>query len=326
MVAIGFHASHEQIGPAQLLRDVQFAESAGFTAAMCSDHFNPWSRAQGHSGFAWSWLGAALATTRLAFGTVSAPGQRYHPAVLAQAAATLGCMFPGRLWMAPGSGEYLNESITGEPWPAKYDRQRRLEECVEVIRALFAGEQVTHNGLIRVSGARIWDVPSPVPQLIAPAIESATAARSASWADGVITLNQPHERLRELLDAYRDKGGRGRAMLQVHLSWAPTEAEAQAIAMDQWRNNVVQPPVTADLPTVGHFETLGQNTTADQVRQRVLVSSDLGRHAAWLHEYAELGFDEIYLHHVGQHQRPFLEAFAGSVLPQFTRETHADRR
>lgn len=325
MVAIGFHASHEQIGPAQLLQDIQFAESAGFAAAMCSDHFNPWSHAQGHSGFAWSWLGAALATTGLTFGTVSAPGQRYHPAVLAQAAATLGTMFPGRFWLAPGSGEYLNESITGEPWPAKEERQLRLEESVAVIRSLLAGEQVTHDGRVRVADARVWDAPSPAPQLVAPAIGPDTAARAAAWADGLITLNQPHDRLRALLDAYRGSGGRGRAILQVHLSWAPTEAEAEAIAMDQWRNNVVQPPVTADLSTVEHFEALGQNTTPELVRQCVLVSSDAGRHAGWLHEYAELGFDEIYLHHVGQDQHRFIEAFAASVLPRFARESHADR-
>src|SRR4051812_45468452 len=120
---IGFHCSHEQLPPSLLLRHVALAAEAGFTAAMCSDHFHPWSERQGHSGFAWSWLGAALlAAPSLSFGTVCAPGQRYHPAVIAQAAATLAEMFPDRFWLALGSGEALNEAITGTGWPAKMVR------------------------------------------------------------------------------------------------------------------------------------------------------------------------------------------------------------
>src|SRR4051794_13562868 len=135
MPVIGFHASHEQIHPGQLLDDVRHAEEAGFTAAMCSDHFAPWNPQQGHSGFAWSWLGAALATTSLPFGVVNAPGQRYHPAVVAQAIATLGAMFPGRFWAALGSGEAMNEHITGDRWLRKAERDARLRECVAIIRA-----------------------------------------------------------------------------------------------------------------------------------------------------------------------------------------------
>src|SRR5688572_20253129 len=123
---IGFHASHEQFPPSELMTLVRRAEEAGFQCAMCSDHFAPFSVAQGQSGFAWAWLGGALATTKLSFGTVSAPGYRYHPAVLAQAAATLSEMFPQRFWLALGSGEYLNERITGEPWPPMSVRRERL--------------------------------------------------------------------------------------------------------------------------------------------------------------------------------------------------------
>src|SRR5688572_8275316 len=126
MTVIGFHASHEQVHPTPLLHAVRAAEEAGFTAAMSSDHFSPWSERQGHSGFAWSWLGAAMATTSLPFGIVNAPGQRYHPAIVAQAAATLSAMFPGRLWVALGTGEASNEHITGDRWPAKPDRNARL--------------------------------------------------------------------------------------------------------------------------------------------------------------------------------------------------------
>src|SRR5690349_2948191 len=159
MTAIGFHCSHEQIDPAQLLLDVQQAEQAGFAAAMSSDHFSPWSERQGESGFAWTFLGAALASTRLPFGVVTAPGQRYHPAITAQAIATLAQMFPGRFWAALGSGEASNEHITGQGWPRKDLRDQRLEECVGIIRALLRGEVVNHDGLVQVDNARLWTLP-----------------------------------------------------------------------------------------------------------------------------------------------------------------------
>lgn len=316
MAAIGFHASHEQISPGQLLKDVQLAEQAGFDAAMCSDHIEPWSARQGHSGFAWSWLGAALATTGLRFGVVTAPGQRYHPAIIAHASATLADMFPGRFWMATGSGEYMNEHVTGEAWPDKETRQRRLEESVEIIRELHAGKEVTRGGLVTVQQARIWDVPQIKPLLIAPAVSVETARRSAAWADGLVTVNQPHSKLKDMLAAYRGAGGRGKAALQVHLSWATTEDAAISIALDQWRSNVFPPPIPWDLPTAAHFDHVSAGVGANQVRGVVNISADTAQHAEWLAEYVELGFEELYLHFVGQEQAPFIEAFAEHVLPQ----------
>jgi probable non-F420 flavinoid oxidoreductase len=320
VTVVGFHASHEQIPPAQLLSDVRLAENVGFDAAMCSDHFEPWSERQGHSGFAWSWLGAALATTSLPFGVVNAPGQRYHPAVVAQATATLAAMFPGRFWVALGSGENLNEHITGDPWPRKDVRQRRLRECVDVIRRLLHGEEVTRDGLITVDRARLWSLPDTQPDLIAPAVSVATARESAEWADGLITVNQSRDHLRDMLDAYRSHGGHGKAILQVHLSWATTQNEAERIAVDQWRTNVFSAPVCWDLGTTRHFDVVGQDVGVEQVRRAVLISHDPGELAQWLHDLIQIGFDEVYLHHVGQHQRSFIETFGEKVLPQL-RET-----
>ena len=316
MTTIGFHASHEQIHPAELLRAVQQAEQAGFQAAMCSDHFAPWSERQGHSGFAWSWLGAALATTDLRFGVVNAPGQRYHPAIIAQAIATLGAMFPGRFWAALGSGENANEHITGEPWPIKEVRDDRLVETVGVIRRLLSGEVVSHEGLVTVDRARIWTLPPEPPALIGPAVTVATARRAAGWADGLITINQPHDVLREMIDAYREEGGRGPLALQVHVSWAPEQAEAERIAFDQWRSNVFPPPVCWDLATPEHFDVASSHVRPEDVHASVLVSSDLGQQTAWIAELAALGFDEVYLHHVGQQQEAFIDAFGTQVLPQ----------
>lgn len=315
---LGFHASHEQIPPSRLLEDVQAAEAAGFEAAMCSDHVEPWSVAQGHSGFAWAWLGAALATTGLSFGVVTAPGQRYHPAITAQASATLSGMFPQRFWMALGSGQNMNEHITGDPWPDKDVRQQRLEECVQIIRRLHGGEEVTHHGLVTVDRARVWDAPETPPSLLAPVMSVGTAQRAARWADGLITTNQPPEQLRELLGAYRDEGGTGKAVLQVHLSWAATEEEAASIAMDQWRTNSVGPPMAWDIATAQQFDEYAaqEQVSLDVVGETVNISADAGQHAQWLHEYADLGFDELYLHHVGQHQRSFIDVFGEKVLPQ----------
>ena len=316
MPIIGFHNSLEQVHPAELLTAVQHAEEVGFTAAMCSDHFAPWNAEQGHSGFAWSWLGAALATTSLPFGVVNAPGQRYHPAIVAQAAATLGAMFPGRFWVALGSGEAMNEHITGDPWPDKDVRDARLRECVDVIRALLAGEEVTHHGLVTVDRARIWSLPEQPPALIAPAVSVATARRGAAWADGLVTINQPHDHLREMIAAYRDAGGRGKLVLQVHLSYDPDPDRALATAFEEWRNGVVGPPQAWDLDAPQAFERASATATPADVAEVVRVSSDLGRHAAWIAEYVELGFDDIYLHHVGTEQRGFLDAFGEHVLPQ----------
>ena len=152
MVLCAYHASHEQFPPSALVRYTRLAEQAGFTTVSSSEHLQPWSPRQGQSGFAWAWLGAAMQATALPFSVMCAPGPRYHPMVLAQAAATLAELFPGRFHLALGSGEGLNERVTGEPWPSKPERHARLLECVGIMRALWAGETVTHGRRVRVEG------------------------------------------------------------------------------------------------------------------------------------------------------------------------------
>lgn len=321
MTRYGFHASHEQISPSVLLGDVQHAERAGFHMAMCSDHFSPWSARQGHSGYTWAWLGAALATTNLTMGCVSAPGQRYHPAVAAQKIATLSQMFEGRFWVALGSGEASNEHITGDGWPRKELRDQRLDECVDVIRRMLAGEEVSHDGLVTVDRARLWDLPQQQPKLIAPVVSVESAARVAAWADGLITIVQPEDQLRRVIEAYREAGGRGELSLQVHLSWAESEQEAEDIAFDQWRSNVIGAPVAWDTETAEAFDAIGEQVTREAVRGAVQVSADLGEHRERLAHLASLGFDDLYLHHVGQEQEAYLDAFGAEVIPRLTTST-----
>jgi probable non-F420 flavinoid oxidoreductase len=317
MAAVGIHASHEQIAPSALLTAMREAQAAGFERAWSSDHFSPWSERQGESGFAWSWLGAAMQATSLPYGVVNAPGQRYHPAIVAQAAATLCELFPGRLSLALGTGEFSNEHITGAPWPDKRTRNARLRECVDVMRALFAGEVVDHDGLVRVDRARLWTLPARPPALIGAAVSPETARWCGSWADGLVTINQPRATLEQVIAAFREGGGEGKPIrLQAHLSWAPTDDEALAIAHDQWRTNVFAPPLCWDLHTVEQFDEAAKHVRPEDLRNSVLVSADPKQHVAWLQELAPFGFDQVVLHHVGQDLRPFIETFAEHVLPE----------
>ncbi|HJR98951.1 MAG TPA: TIGR03885 family FMN-dependent LLM class oxidoreductase [Actinomycetota bacterium] len=319
MTTIGFHASHEQLSPGELLRAVVSAQEAGFQAAMCSDHLAPWSERQGHSGHAWSWLGAALQATDLPLGVVTAPGQRYHPAVIAQAIATLAEMFPDRFWAALGSGEAVNEHVTGERWPTKADRDARLLECVTVIRSLLRGDEVTHDGHVRVDRARVWSLPKLMPPLIGAAVSAETAHTVGTWADGLITVARPVEALRPVVEAFRESGGDGTTVaFQVHLSWADDQATAVAIAHDQWRTGAFGPELAWNLELPRQFDDAARFMRPEDVCGSVMVSADLGRHTAWIHELMDLGPDAIYLHHVGQEQERFLEVFGERVLPEVT--------
>ncbi|HSJ50780.1 MAG TPA: TIGR03885 family FMN-dependent LLM class oxidoreductase [Actinomycetota bacterium] len=320
MVTIGFHASHEQLPPSRLLECVRAAEDAGFRTATCSDHLAPWGERQGHSGHAWSWLGAALQATSLPFGVVTAPGYRYHPAVLAQAMATLAEMFPGRFWAALGSGEALNEHVTGERWPDKTERDDRLLECAQIIRGLLRGDEVTYDGLVRVDRAKVWSLPDQPPALIGAAVSAETARTVGGWADGMITINQPIEDLRAVVEAFREGGGEGKPVsVQVHLSWAEDEAEAEAIAHDQWRTNVFGSDLAWNLELPSQFDEAARFVRPDDVREPVLVSSDLDWHAARLGEIAAVGVQTLSLHHVGQEQERFIEAFGEHVIPEVSK-------
>lgn len=314
---IGFHASHEQFSPSRLLELVQQAEQAGFQMVLSSDHFHPWSNIQGESGYCWSWLGAAMQATGMEYGVVNAPGQRYHPAIIAQAVATLDELFPGRFWMAAGSGQALNERITGDPWPAKAERNERLEEAVGVIRRLWSGDYVSHHGRIRVENARLFTKPTHNPKIFGAALTEKTAAWIPRWADGLITISKSLEELKKMLDAFRENGGEGSTLaLKVQVSYDPSEDFALEDAWEQWRNNIFPSKLLSEIPTPEQFDSLGEKVRKEDIKKHVLVSNDPGMYIEAINRYRDLGFNKIIFHNVNNRQEGFIDFFGRKVLPE----------
>lgn len=314
---VGFHASHEQFTPRRLLDLVVRAEEAGFDAAMCSDHLTPWSEEGTESGFAWTWLGAAAARTQLPLGVVTAPGDRYHPAITAQAIATVADLAAGGFAPALGSGQAMNEHVTGRPWPPKAERNARLAECADVIRRLLAGETVDHDGLVTVRQAKLYTLPEVPPPLFAAALSPESARDVAAWADGLITVLAPEPKLRALMAAFADGGGAGKPVyVQMHLSWADTEEEARSRAMESWRCNSLPPILAENLDLPVQFDAAAAHVPLEQVSGTVLVSADLGRYVDELGRLAELGVERVMLHQVGPAQEEFVDTFGEQVLPR----------
>lgn len=317
MTLLGYHASHEQFAPSDLVTCLREAEAAGFDCAKSSDHFHPWSERQGHSGFAWAWLGAAMQATSFPIGMISAPGYRYHPAILAQAAATIGNMFPGRLWLALGSGEAVNESITGEAWPDKPERNARLRECVDIMRSLLDGETVTHRGRVTVVEAKLYSRPDkPVP-LFGAAVSEATAAWAAGWADGLLTTGGSVDAVSRVVRAFRENGGDGKPVhIQHALSWDQSEEKAVAQALDQWGPVAAGGDTNWNLARPADFDAIGRLVTEDSIRKTIAVSADLGWHRKSIADLMALDVSAVHLHCVGTNQRDFIAAFGQDVLPQ----------
>lgn len=316
---IGYHASHEQFSPSQLLHFVRHAEAVGFGAIMTSDHFAPWSKRQGNSGNNWAWLGAAMATTSLPFGSLAIPGgSRYHPAVLAQIVATLAEMFPDRLrWIAAGSGEALNETVVGRGWPKKEHRNERMLAGCEIIRALMRGETVTvDQPWFAVQEAKLWSLPQTIPAISGAALSPETAGWMGSWADGLVTVYKPKAELSKIISAFREHGGDGKPLaLQLQVSWAQTRDEARIHAWDQWRNAAAPPELMADLPNPAAFDAAVASVGLDQIEHfipLVTCSDDL---LDLISDGLSCGFDEIYVHSVSRDQEGFINFMGHDVLP-----------
>jgi coenzyme F420-dependent glucose-6-phosphate dehydrogenase len=313
--AIGYALSSEEHAPNDLVRYAAQAEELGFDFALISDHYHPWTDAQGQSPFVWSVIGGiAQATSRLTLGTgVTCPTFRIHPAIIAQAAATSAAMMPGRFFLGVGTGENLNEHILGDAWPPPAVRMQMLEEAVAIIRELLTGEKVTHDGdYYTLHTARLYTVPATPPPIYVAAGGKRSAELAGRIGDGLISVAPSAE----IVQQYRATGGRRPCYGQVHVCWAASEKEAIKIAHQQWPNAAVPGELGQELPLPAHFEQAAGTVRPEDVAELVVCGPDSERHVAKVREYLDAGFDHVYIHQVGPDQEGFFRFYTGEVLPK----------
>ncbi len=325
MGTLGYAAMFEQFHPTDLLRWSRQAEDVGFGSVMASDHFHPWTPSQGQAGFVWAWMGALGAqTSRLRFGPgVTAPGYRYHPAILAQASATLAAMFPDRFWLGIGAGEALNEHIVGKYWPEAPTRLDLLAESVEVIRKLFTGKTVKFKGEhVTLESARLFTLPQTPPPIYIATSGPIMSERTGRIADGVITVGAADEKIATLMGRF-EKGAREAGkdpatmprLMQLHVSWAASREAAVEQAVREWPNGGMNFP-KGDIRNPDDFAAMAKLVRPEHFEGRVFMSPDLDEHAAHIQHYIDLGFNEVYVHNVGRNQEEFIAAYGRAVAPQ----------
>ncbi|MFD9657634.1 LLM class F420-dependent oxidoreductase [Streptomyces mirabilis] len=316
MVQIGYTMMTEQAGPRDLVEHVVEAERAGFDFSVTSDHYFPWLESQGHAPYAWSVLGAAAqATARIPLMTyVTCPTTRYHPAVVAQKAATLQLLSEGRFRLGLGSGENLNEHVVGGGWPSPQIRLEMLEEAVEIIRELFGGGNVHHQGThFEVANARLWDVPDEPP----PIGVAVSGKRSCSLAGRLADLVIATEPEPELIEAFDRSGGRGKPRVgQLPVCYDPDREAAVARAHEQFRWALGGWPVNAELPGPSGFEGATRHVTPEDTAGAIPCGDDVDTFMAAVRPYVEAGFTEIALVQVGGDQQlPFIAWAEKTLLP-----------
>jgi len=325
MGTLGYAAMFEQFHPTDLLKWSRQAEDAGFGAIMASDHFSPWTPSQGQAGFVWAWMGALGAqTSRVRFGPgVTAPGYRYHPAILAQASATLAAMFPDRFYLGIGAGEALNEHIVGKYWPEAPTRLDLLAESVEVIRKLFTGKTVKFKGEhVTLESARLYTLPQTPPPIYIATSGPIMSERTGRIADGIITVGAADEKIANLMGRF-EKGAREAGkdpatmprLMQLHVSWAASRETAVEQAVREWPNGGMNFP-KGDIRSAEDFAAMAKLVRPEHFEGRVFMSPDLDEHAAHIQRFIDQGFTEVYVHNVGRNQAEFIAAYSASVLPQ----------
>jgi coenzyme F420-dependent glucose-6-phosphate dehydrogenase len=316
MVQLGYHLSSEEHPAPDLVGYARRAEEAGFTYAVISDHFHPWLHRQGQSPFVWSVLGAiAQATDGLRLGTVTAPIRRTPPYLAAHAAATAATLLPGRFFLGVGSGEDLNEHITGEWWPPSETRHEMLEEAVELIRKLWDGDTVEHAGAYYfVDNARIYSLPEALPPIAVAAMSPDAAELAGRVGDGMIAVSPDPE----LVKAFETSGGDGKPRYgQLDVCVADDEAEARHIAHAQWAAPAGIPPrLLPKLRVPADFEAVAELVDEERVAEKVVCGIDAGRHLARIQEFVEAGFDHVHVHQVGDDQETFFRFYEAEVLPR----------
>lgn len=316
MTTLGYKLSSEEFGPRELLRVARLAEESGFQFALISDHFHPWTDAQGQSPFVWSVIGGlAEATSRLVVGTgVTCPTMRTHPAIIAQAAATAAVMLPGRFFLGVGTGENLNEHIVGARWPSVDVRQDMLEEAVAVIRQLWRGGYQDHHGrFYTVENARVYTRPDSPPPIMVAASGTKAAQLAGRIGDGLVAT----EPAREVVEHFEAAGGRGKPRYaEISVCWARDEASARRTAHRQWPIAAMLGPLATELPVPAHFEAAAEMVTEDAVAEAVVCGPDAERHLAGIRQYVDAGFDHVCVHQIGPDQEGALRFYAREVLPR----------
>ncbi|MFJ4807565.1 LLM class F420-dependent oxidoreductase [Streptomyces longwoodensis] len=315
MPEYGYFLSCEEFGPAELVEQARMAEQAGFQALWISDHYHPWNDAQGQSPFVWSVIGALSEAVSLPVETaVTCPTVRMHPAVVAQAAATSAVMTGGRFRLGVGSGEALNEHILGDAWPPATVRLEMLEEAVQVMRRLFTGEEVTHYGKhYTVENARLYTVPDePVPIDVSGFGPKATSL-AARVGDGYITMMPDAS----MVEQYRKGGGGSKPVSGGMKVCYGTDRDAAVRTVHElWPNQFLPGEMGQILPTPSHFEQLEPLVTEQMVADGTVCGDDVDQHVAALTEFADAGFDRIYVNQIGPDQQGFFDFYRTKVLPR----------
>ncbi len=325
---IGYAAMLEQFDPREVVDLSVRAEGAGFTGVMAADHFQPWVPQQGNAAFVWNVMTAIGERTTGDVGPgVTCPSFRMHPAIVAQASATLAAMYPGRHWLGLGSGEALNEHIVAGYWPETPDRINRMFEAIEIIKKLFGsrGRDVKHDGkYFKLEATRLWTLPEEPPPVYIATAGPVTAKKTGQYAEGLITVGAPESKLemiRENCEAGCREAGKDpdtfRYILQLHLSWADTDEAAMRNAMVEWPNGGMKFP-KQDIRSPHDFEQMAKLVRPEDFEGRMLISADPERHREQIQKYLDLGFDQIYLHNVGRNQAEWIDCFGREVLPKLT--------
>lgn len=314
MTKLGYFLSSEELTPKALVETAQLAEAAGFERVWVSDHFHPWLSAQGESPFVWSALGAIAATTSLEMTTaVTCPTFRIHPAVIAHAAATIECMAPGRFRFGIGSGEALNEHILGDAWPPVSIRLERLEEAVDIIRRLWTGDTVTHEGKhYTVHNAKLFSHPDPPPPIYLSAFGPDATELAIRIADGWISTKPDKENLQR----FKQAKPRGVTQGGVKICWAESEDDAAKTAHEFWGHQPVGGGQTSqDLPMWHSYEALAESASPEQMKEQVACGPDPHRAAEAIKEYIDAGYDEVFVSQMGRDQEGGIRFLAERVLP-----------
>jgi len=313
---VGYTLSSEEFGPNELVDHAVAAENAGFGYALISDHYHPWTRTQGNSPFVWSALGGvAQATDSLRVGTgVTCPTVRIHPAIIAQATATTAAMFDGRFFFGVGTGENLNEHILGDRWPPFDVRMEMLEEAVAIIRKLWTGENVTHYGNhYTVENAKLFTLPDEEPPIHVSGTGPKSAGAAGEFGDGLVST-APNG---DLVEAFADAGGDGPRYGQLTVCYAESETEARETAHEWWPNAAIGGELGQLLPLPVHFEQAAEMVTEDDVAELVVCGPDADDHIEKIQQFADAGFDHVYVHQVGPEQQACLDFYEREILPSF---------